>query len=193
VQAFHLTLGGNVHVVIAREVYRSGQPTAAGLEALIRRYGIRTVVNLRGENAGFDWYGEEKQTTARLGVGMVDVGLYGNVPAEADQLRLLVETLDHAPRPILVHCNSGGDRAGLASTLALLLRTEADLPEARGQMAWWLGHNPFGHAACHDRLFDLYAEWLGQARRAHTPDLLRKWVREVYRQEDCNLPSMCRR
>src|SRR5207248_638513 len=138
---------------------------------------------LRGDNAHADWYWEEKRTTGRLGVVMVDVGLYGNSPAETDQLRLLVDTLDTAPRPVLVHCNSGGDRAGLASTLALLLRTEADLPEARGQLAWWLGHNPLSDAACHDRMFDRYAEWLRNAGRAHTPELLRQWVREVYQPE----------
>src|SRR5438874_1538525 len=47
VQLFQVTLGGNFHAVIAGEVYRCAQPTAQELATLIRRYGIRTVVNLR--------------------------------------------------------------------------------------------------------------------------------------------------
>jgi protein tyrosine phosphatase (PTP) superfamily phosphohydrolase (DUF442 family) len=193
VQAFDVAVGGNVHVVIKGTVYRSAQPSPAELARLIRRYGIRTVVNLRGDNREEEWYWEEKRTTARHAVAMVDVGLYANSPAEADQLGLLVDALDHAPRPILLHCYSGGDRAGLASTLALLLGTDVDLREARGQMAWWLGHNPFGRAACHDRLLDRYAEWLRGGHHPHTPARLRHWVRTVYKPELCLPGAVCRR
>jgi protein tyrosine phosphatase (PTP) superfamily phosphohydrolase (DUF442 family) len=185
VQLFHVTLGGNFHEVIAGEVYRCGQPTASGLAEMIRRYGIRTVVNLRGDNYEDDWYWDEKRTAEGLGATMVDVGLYGNIPAAADQLRLLVDTLDHARTPILVHCYSGSDRAGMASTLALLLRTDTDVPEARQQLAWWLGHNPFSKAVCHDLMFDRYVEWLQTHGQPHSPDRLRRWVREVYRPELC--------
>jgi protein tyrosine/serine phosphatase len=185
VQVFNVTVGGNFHEVIAGEVYRCGQPTAAGLAELIRRYGIRTVVNLRGDNPEAEWYWEEKRTAERLGASFVDVGLYGNIPPEAEQLGLLVDTLDHAAVPMLVHCYSGADRAGTASALALLLRTDTDLPEARQQLAWWLGHNPFGNAGCHDLVFDRYAEWLRARAEPHTPARLRQWVREVYRPEAC--------
>ncbi len=182
VQLYHVTVGGNFHEVIAGEVYRCGQPTANQLDVLIRRYGIRTVVNLRGNNFDDDWYWEEKRTAERLGAVMVDVGLWGNLPPSDVELRLLVDTLDHAATPILLHCYSGADRAGMASALALLLRTDADVAEARGQLAWWLGHNPFGSARCQDRLFDRYEEWLKARQQTHSPEHLRQWVREVYRQ-----------
>jgi protein tyrosine phosphatase (PTP) superfamily phosphohydrolase (DUF442 family) len=187
VQLYQVTLGGNFHEVIADDVYRSAQPTAAELEALIRRYGIRTVINLRGDNAEDDWYWEEKRTAERNGAVVVDVGLWGGLPADADQLQILVDTLDHARPPFLLHCYSGADRAGMASAVALLLRTDADLAEARGQLAWWLGHNPLGSAGCHDRLFDRYEGWLRARNQAHAPRLLRQWVREVYRPEMCRL------
>ncbi len=185
VQVYHVTVGGNFHEVIAGQVYRCGQPTAAGLAEMIRRFGIRTVVNLRGDNPSDAWYWDEKRTTERLGAAFVDVGLYGNLPPGPEELALLVDTLDHAATPILVHCYSGADRAGTASALALLLRTETDLPEARRQLAWWLGHNPFGNAVCHDLLFDRYAEWLQARAEPHSAARLRRWVREVYRPEAC--------
>jgi hypothetical protein len=185
VQLFQVTLGGNFHEVIAGDVYRSAQPTAQELQTLIRRYQIRTVVNLRGDNAEDDWYWEEKRTAEQNGAVMVDVGLYGNVPPEAEQLKLLVHTLDHARPPFLLHCYSGADRAGMASVMALLLRTDADLPEARRQLAWWLGHNPLGHAGCHDRLFDRYEEWLRARQQTHAPRHLQQWVRDIYRPEMC--------
>src|SRR5262245_25326937 len=159
-QVYDVTLGGNVREVIPGRLYRCAQPSADGLEALVRRHGIRTVVNLRGDNVGEPWYERERQTARRLGVAFVDVGLWAYHPPLADQLCLLVDTLRGAEYPVLVHCNSGGDRAGLASALGVLLQTAADVPAARGQLAWWLGHNPLGMAACHDRLLDRYDEWL---------------------------------
>jgi protein tyrosine/serine phosphatase len=185
VQLYHVTAGGNFHEVIAGDVYRSAQPSAEELEALIRRYGIRTVINLRGDNAEDDWYWEEKRTAERNGAVVVDVGLWGNSPADADQLRILVRTLDHGRPPFLLHCYSGADRAGMASVVALLLRSDTGLAEARGQLAWFLGHNPLGKAGCHDRLFERYEQWLRDRQRRHAPRHLRHWVNEVYRPEIC--------
>src|SRR5690348_3995812 len=39
---------GNVHAVVPGRVYRCSQPSPAGLERLIKAYGVRTVINLRG-------------------------------------------------------------------------------------------------------------------------------------------------
>ena len=191
VQLFYVTAGGNFHEVIAGDVYRSAQPSADELEALIRRYGIRTVVNLRGDNADDDWYWEEKRTAARNGAVVVDVGLWGNAPADIDQLQILVDTLDHGAPPFLLHCYSGADRAGMASVVALLLRSDTELAEAREQLAWWLGHNPLGKAGCHDRLFERYDEWLHDRQQTHAPRLLRQWVRTVYRPELCARRAVC--
>src|SRR5437868_15065750 len=57
---------GNVHTVIPGLVYRSSQPSPELLADLVKRYGIRTVVNLRGYCDGFDWYSAECRATRDL-------------------------------------------------------------------------------------------------------------------------------
>lgn len=47
-----LNLSGNFNTVIAGEVYRSAQPTAAALSTYAKDHGIRSIINLRGENTG---------------------------------------------------------------------------------------------------------------------------------------------
>ncbi len=47
----YLQLSGNFHEVIAGEFYRSAQPTGAEIEGYAHRYGIKTIVNLRGASS----------------------------------------------------------------------------------------------------------------------------------------------
>lgn len=113
----YLQLSGNFHTVIAGELYRSGQPTAAQLEAYARDYGIKTIVNLRGKNTKSKWYADEIATAERLGLQHIDFRMSASkelTPETADQL---VTILKAAPKPILVHCQAGSDRSGLVSVI----------------------------------------------------------------------------
>jgi hypothetical protein len=183
-QLVYVTLGSNFHTVLLGEVYRSAQPSMAGLEAMFRTHKIRTVLNLRGDNTD-DWYYLEHALGERLGVNVVDVGLWAYGPPPPDQFVLLVETLAQAPPGILVHCNSGGDRSGLAGALAILLRSDGTLCQARRQLSFYYGHNPFGKASCQSRVLDCYEEWLTAHAWQHTPQRLRKWARDGYQMEMC--------
>jgi protein tyrosine/serine phosphatase len=181
--AGHVVLGGNFHEVVRGEVYRSAQLSPATLEAYIRARGIRTVINLRGENFDDDWYYNEKAACARAGAVFEDVGLWAYQPSPQGELVRLVDFLEHAQTPILVHCHTGADRAGLASVFALLLRTDTPLAQARGQLTLYFGHMRWGKAACHDRLLDHYERWLREVDKPHCAEMLRHWVRYVYRPE----------
>jgi protein tyrosine/serine phosphatase len=185
IQAGYVLLAGNFHTVIPGSVYRCAQPTPADLERIVPNHNIRTVINLRGNNDRETWYQGEVATAERLGVRLVDVSMWGCQPPMPDQLQLLIETLDSAEYPILLHCHSGADRAGLASALALLLRTGSTVDQARSQLAVRYGHNPYGMARCQDRLLLNYHAWLERNQRRHTPDNLRRWVREAYDRDLC--------
>jgi hypothetical protein len=56
----------------------------------------------------------------------------------------------------LIHCFRGADRTGLASTIAKLLRTDADLPDALQELTINFGHVRIGKVAQLDRFFQLY-------------------------------------
>lgn len=42
-------ISGNFHEVIPGELYRSAQPGSAVIDEAVKRYGIKTIVNLRNE------------------------------------------------------------------------------------------------------------------------------------------------
>ena len=56
---------GNFHTLVAGEVYRSAQPTAEAIAAYSKAYGIRTILNLRGEKPHERWYRDEVAAAAR--------------------------------------------------------------------------------------------------------------------------------
>jgi protein tyrosine phosphatase (PTP) superfamily phosphohydrolase (DUF442 family) len=169
----------NFHTVLPGEVYRCAQPSAAKLEQLIRAYGIRTVVNMRSwEDA--DWYREEQQVARKCEVAMADVPFWGTRLPSVQDLRGLVDMIDHSSPPLLIHCYSGADRTGLASAMYLLLKTDCSLAEAHRQLSLVYGHVSWGQAGALDKFLDMYADWLREQGREHSAPALRWWMGHVY-------------
>jgi predicted protein tyrosine phosphatase len=115
----------------------------------------------------------------------VDVGLWASQPPDRDEMRRFVQTLDESPYPILIHCQQGGDRTGMASVLVLLLQTDAGINAAKGQLSLRYGHYPYGRAAVMDRYLAAYERWLGKEGLEHSPAHLRRWIDQVYTVFDC--------
>lgn len=175
-EAGTIFLGRNWHVVIPGQVYRSAQLSYDQLLDSVRGNGIRTVVNLRGTCPDFDWYLGETRATRDADVGQEDVTLCACRLPSPDELRRLVDVIDHAEYPLLFHCRQGVDRTGLAAVLVLLLRTDASPAEARRQLSLRYGHVSIGPTWCMTRFFDLYDGWLRRQGRAHSPAAVREWA-----------------
>ena len=177
---YQLLLAGNFHVVENGRCYRGAQTTASELNDLVERYGIRTVINLRGVSEEEEWYPLEVNTAKKLGVKLVDVGMWSNSPPEVPEIRKLITSLSEDAGPFFLHCFYGSDRTGLGSALYLLLRTQATLPEARRQLSLYYGHIARGRASCQDQVLDCYERWLNKIGRPHSPELLRRWGLHEY-------------
>ena len=179
-EVLRVTVFTNVHTVIAGRVYRTAQLTPEGLREFIAEKGIRTVVNLRGVCSEMPWYIGECRTTHAANVNQEDITLSAKrLPAPAE-VRRLVDVLDHTAYPIVFHCQRGADRTGLASTVAKLLLTDADLATARRQLWPRYGHVAVGRTAVLDAFFDYYGEWLKARGELHAPERFRKWVSTDY-------------
>jgi hypothetical protein len=182
---FYVLLGSNFHTVIPGEVYRSAQLSASTLEQVIRDKHIHTVINLRGCCDPEAWYLDEGRVTLRNNVSQEDLGFSAARLPSIVTLRQLLEVLDRSSYPILFHCHKGADRTGMASTIALLLRTNAPLEEARQQLGFGFGHLPVGRTVNIDRFFNLYQEWLANRGLTHAPAVFRRWIEEDYCPGEC--------
>jgi protein tyrosine/serine phosphatase len=158
------------HEVREGSVYRDRQPAEDELVQHIEEHGIRTVIVLRGENADT---APSRRATLATGTDYVAIPLSAtNLPAPG-QLLQLWGAIEHAQRPLLLHCRAGVDRTGLAAAIAVLHDT-GDLDAARAQLALL----PYGHlgwfgTGAMDEVIERYAPWHGTMS---FPD----WVRGIY-------------
>lgn len=135
-----IQITGNFAVVLPGELYRSNQPDAARLASYKERYGIRTIVNLRGDNGNAGWYRDEVAAAEKLGLTHLNFRMSARRELSVDEARQLIAILADAPRPILIHCRSGADRTGLASVLYLSRIAKVDEDEAEKQLSIRYGH-----------------------------------------------------
>jgi protein tyrosine phosphatase (PTP) superfamily phosphohydrolase (DUF442 family) len=172
--------GGNVGEFVPGRVYRSAQLTPGQLKSLIARHGIKTVVNLRGPNPNARWYRDERAASLDSGATQVDLPLASDMWLSRAQARALLDVLDGAEAPFLIHCQWGAERTGLASAFVTLLRPGGSVAEAeRCFSVRYLflptrdGRMMAGHLAA-------YKTWLAVLGREHSPQRFRHWLRDVY-------------
>lgn len=143
-ESYRVLIGRNLHTVLPGRVYRSAQPSLASLQALVKKHGIRTVLNLRGGSPPLPWYQREAAATCELDLCQEDVNLSAGRLPSSTELRRLVEVLDRTEYPMLIHCRRGSDRTGLVATLILLLQEGSNFEQACGQLSMRYGHVSLG-------------------------------------------------
>ncbi|MEM7167838.1 MAG: dual specificity protein phosphatase family protein [Planctomycetota bacterium] len=124
----------NFHEVAPGHFYRSGQLTSRQLHQAIDRHGIRTVINLRGADPGERWYEAQRQACAERGVTHHDLSMSARRIPHKHELCSLLQLLQEAVPPVLVHCRGGSDRTGLAAALWVLER-DGSKRKARQQLS----------------------------------------------------------
>ena len=110
---------GNFHVVVEGEVYRSAQSSATELTRMIERYHLKSVINLRGRHADKKWYREEVAAVSASNIQHIDFRMSSSEELSPEQVAVLIRIMREAPKPVLLHCDHGINRAGLASALYL--------------------------------------------------------------------------
>ncbi|MDR3519228.1 MAG: sulfur transferase domain-containing protein [Azospirillaceae bacterium] len=144
----------NIHQ-ITETVWRSAQPAPHHLRWAQRR-GIKTVVNLRGRRDTCGSYILEREACHRLGLTLIDFPIRSRGPLERATLHAAAEMFDSLRYPVLFHCKSGADRAGIMATLYLFLHRGVPLREALGQLSLRYGHIRHARTGLSDFFFESY-------------------------------------
>lgn len=159
----YLQLSGNFHPVIAGEVYRSAQPSGDAIARYAREQAIRSIINLRGPNPGKAWYDEEIEAAATQGVAHYDFAMSASEELSRDRAAELIELMERAEKPVLIHCQAGADRSGLAAALYVAAIARGGENAAEGQISLRYGHVSLPMTAAYpmDRSFEALEPWLG--------------------------------
>lgn len=163
---------GNRHRIDAH-AYRSAQPAPHQIKSAVR-LGVRTIVNLRGERlCGSYWL--EQAACQRHGVKLVNYQVRSRAAPSLEELRGARELFERVEYPILMHCKSGADRAGLMSVLYQHLRGGVPIEQAIKQLSWRYGHFRQADTGVLDAFFERYL-----ADTKHSPMPFFEWVETMY-------------
>ncbi len=145
----------NFHQV-DENLYRSAQPLPHQLEKLIKKYNLKTVINLRGdENSNINK--KEKAICDKFDVEFITLNLKSRAIPSKEQINQIYNTLKTIKYPALIHCKSGSDRTGLVATLYLYLIKNVALNKAMKQLNFIpYGHIKYSKAGKIDFFFESY-------------------------------------
>ena len=162
-----------IHAEVAPGVFRSNHPAHERLSDLAAE-GFKTILNLRG-GLTLSHHRFEEESCAKLGMVLVDVPMSARSAPEAKTLLELIRVLGAVEKPVLMHCKSGADRAGLASAIYLLHYRGASLEEARKQLSPRFLHFRASKTGILDHVLDLY-----EARLKQGPIAFADWIAREY-------------
>jgi len=155
-------------------LYRCSQPSPTQIRKYQATLGIRSIINLRGENE-YGSYPLEVEVCKELGIGLVNFRLFSRQPPTVEEIHGFRDLLDALPQPVLMHCKSGADRAGIGAALHRILRMGDDVATATGQLHWKYGHFQHADAGVLDFFLQSYL-----VRNAREPIPFMQWVETEY-------------
>lgn len=160
---------------ISPEAFRSSQPTMGQLQRYVRKYGIKTILNLKGRAPDSAYYALEVERCRALGVRLVDVKIHSRTTPDAAKIRTAKELFDSIEYPMWMHCKAGADRTGIYATLYQHFRLGMPI-ERTDQLRLW----PYGHIKQSKAgKFDFYLQhYLDHKRENPDTDLL-QWSETV--------------
>jgi protein tyrosine/serine phosphatase len=125
---------------------------------------LKSILNLRGSNPGEVWFDEEMRVSNAHHLTHLDIALSAGTVVSPEQIQSILQMIDQAPKPLLVHCTDGADRTGLVLGLYLEQRG-IDAQSAHEQLSWRYGHFPhlrWSFTKAMDESFESYERFLLQ-------------------------------
>jgi len=159
-------------------LYRCSQPSPGQIRKYHRKYGIKTIVNLRGAD-DTRRYAIEAKVCQELGIALIDFkGIMSRSAPYVEVLQNAHTLFDEMAYPALIHCKSGADRAGFAAALYRMFRLGEPVALAKHELAWYYGHLKGSKTGVLDFFFEEYL-------RANTqqPIDFMSWLTTVYHRD----------
>jgi protein tyrosine/serine phosphatase len=139
---------------IGSDLVRSSQPWPFQLRRW-RDQGIKTIINLRGEEEGsHDLL--ERDACRKLGLTLIYFKLWSRAAPTREMIegaKKLFETIQY---PVLIHCKSGADRAGTMAVLYRHFQLGESVRDALRELHWTRGHAKAGLTGVLDYFFERY-------------------------------------
>lgn len=129
----------NLHQIQGTQVYRSAQPDDDLLRRLVQEDGLKSILKLNSRNSS-SRSGREEEVAAQLRLKMVYLPMaMHRLPSRQEMINLL-NAIESTPRPMLIHCNAGADRTGLAAAMVAMQQGESFDQAVKQQLSAYYLH-----------------------------------------------------
>ncbi|MCF6344960.1 MAG: tyrosine-protein phosphatase [Thiomicrorhabdus sp.] len=166
---------------ISDKAYRSNHPSPSFIKKLHKKQGINTIISLRRANTTGQ-YLLEKETCDQLSITLSHVPMSSRSMPKVENILKAKETLETAQYPILIHCKSGADRAGLLSVLYEHWIEKKSIEESLKQLSIKYGHFRWAETGKLDYFFDAFLAF--QKKHPEIPFIV--WVTQHYDRQALN-------
>ena len=142
------------HHRLDEHAFRSAQPSPRQIRKM-SQLGVKTIINLRGARSCGS-YTLERAACERHGVELIDFRMRSRAGPSPDDLRRVAELFQQIQYPVLFHCKSGADRAGIMSVLYLFLHRGVPIETALNQLSLKYGHIRQAETGVLDHFFESF-------------------------------------
>lgn len=166
--ATYIFIYGNFHQV-DKDFYRSAQLFSFNMPYYVKKNEIKSILNLRGPSKD-DWYKDELEIAAQNNITHFNYRIGDRKMLTKEQMDDIVAIIEKAPKPILVHCKAGADRAALAT--ALYLHALKKDPNAGDAISIKYGHFPWlgSKTKAMDQSFEYYKQQYSRQNHTQQPE-----------------------
>lgn len=166
---------------LSNDAYRSNQPSPSFVRKLKRKYGIKTIINLRSaDNSGH--YLLEKEACDQEGIKLEVLSMSSKQLPKTETILAAKALFESAEYPILIHCKSGADRAGLMSVYYQYFVAKEPIEKAVKQLSMKYGHFRWADTGKLDFFFDEFFKYKKQ-----NPSIeFLEWVTTIYNRKELN-------
>jgi protein tyrosine/serine phosphatase len=158
---------------LSDKAWRSAQPAPHHIRRFAKA-GVRTIVNLRGDRECGSYFLEQR-ACAEHGIKLVNFKVLSRETPSREEIHAAKRLFEELEYPILIHCKSGADRAGMVSALYCYLHEGKPIEEAQKQLSLRYGHFRQAHTGVLDYFFERFL-----ADTAERPMSFFEWVDTVY-------------
>ncbi len=166
---------------LSDQAFRSNHPSPGLIRKLHEKYGLKTIVSLRTADTTGQ-YLLEKEACDQLGITLINHTMSSRAFPSKENIFKAKAILESAQYPILIHCKSGADRAGLMSVFYKHFILKQPIQEALSELSMKYGHFRWAETGKLDYFFDTFLAF----EKQHPGTSFLDWVEHHYDPEQLN-------
>ena len=126
----------------------------------IKKYselGIKTIINLRGVRKDGGWL-LENEACQKHNIKLIDFRARSRAAPEKEMITKADKLFQSIEYPVLIHCKSGADRAGIMCAIYMLAYAQTIPSIAKEQLSWKFLHVKWAKPGVLDAFVDEYGK-----------------------------------